>query len=74
MNFLSNFEPKLGNNQSDSIDSPVTLLQPCIAGQWEELLPLCAFQGDFAALRGFANKAPPGSQGAYDGPLVRAAA
>ena len=41
------------------------------AGQWEELLPLCAFQGDFAVLRSFANKAPAGSQGAYDGPLVR---
>jgi hypothetical protein len=40
------------------------------AGQWEELLPLCAFQGDFAALRSVANKAPAGSQGAYDGPLV----
>ena len=44
----------------------------CGAGQWEELLPLCAFQGDFAVLRSFANKAPTGSQGAYDGPLVRA--
>jgi len=41
------------------------------AGQWEEVLPLCAFQGDFAALRNFTNKAPPGSQAARDGPLVR---
>ena len=34
---------------------------PC-AGQWEELLPLCAFQGDFASLREFTSRALGGTE------------
>ena len=31
------------------------------SGQWEELLPLCAFQGDFASLREFTARALTGA-------------